>query len=214
MVPRGAAAGKSGTVTAMSGPHPQQPHPGRPPHGGPPPPTGPVRYRPQARWWWVGGLLLVAAAAAFALGLFLTLRGFLATDGDVPVDGSPTVVTLGDTGERFVWAPAASTVGCTVTDTASGAELPLRGTGVSYTRSAGQGDQRAIGSFRPTSTEVEVACTGQPGAGVVQVGPAVDGSRFVGGVVLSVLGPLVLGLAGFVVLLVTLILTLSRPPRP
>ncbi|MBF4160449.1 hypothetical protein [Nocardioides acrostichi] len=177
------------------------------------PPSGPQKYRPRGLWWAVGGVLLVLGIVVFAVGIVFSVKSAFATDASVPLDGSPHQITLEDTGERYVWASPDDSGTCKVED-ADGNAVDLSRPTATYTRDKGSGEQQAYLRFDPPSTELTVTCSSQSGTGEVEIGPAVDGSAFAGGIIAGILGGLVLGGAGFIVLLVTLILTLSRPKRP
>lgn len=180
---------------------------GYPPGHGPLPPP---KKRPSG-WWFVLGGALVVAAAAVGVAMFVwVLSSFLETDAKVPADGQPHVVTVETDGDRTLWLQDGTGQSCDVVDTRTGeavAQDPLIG---SYQRSDSDGEWHATGSFDPGSGTLEVTCTG---GGTALVAPAPQIGSFAIGILLTILVPLGLGLAGLVVLLVTGILWAVRPAR-
>lgn len=191
-----------------------------PPSGYPPgyrPP--PAKYRPSAAWF-VVGIGLVLAAAAVAVGMFVWLLvGFLHTDATVSVDGQPHRVTVGTDGDRMLWTSAAGQ-SCRVVDLATGQQVPMGRVSGSFTRSDSNGDFTGVQRFDPGSGRLEVTCTpfagprDVAGGDTVLIGPMPRIGSFVVGILVAILVPGLLGLAGFVVLMVTGILWSTRQPRP
>ena len=197
-----------------SGPPPQPPY--GVPSGYPPgQPPLPQKRRPSAGWF-VAGIGLLLAAAAAAVGLFIwTLSGFLETDASLLADGQPHRVTVATDGDRMLWLPG-SDGRCRVVDLATGAPVHLRPVGGSYERSDSHGDLRGAFRFDPGSGRLSVACitsTGATGDEVV-IGPSPRIASFVVGILATIFVPLLLGLAGLAVLIVTGILWATRPARP
>ncbi|MET1059464.1 MAG: hypothetical protein ABWX84_07690 [Nocardioides sp.] len=178
----------------------------------PPPPPQQQQQKPRpSRWWFAvgGGLMLFAAAVGVAAWVLL-FRGLMQTDTSVPVDGRSHQVTVPTDGDRMVWADTlAERPQCTVTDRESGQEIPLKATNGTFERN----EQTAVRSFAPGSGTLDVTCEGDPST-EVEIGPAPDITAFVGGVLVGVLVPLLLGGTGFVIVLVTGVLWTTRPPRP
>ena len=189
----------------------------RPPTPYAPPP--PPRPRPSA-WWFGLGIALVLGAVAAAVGIFWwTLTPLLHTDAEVPRDGRPHVVELSSDGDQMLWTYdfEAEPV-CHVVDLGSGDEVALRAPGGEFRRDDGgtAGDRVGTWRFDPRSTRVEVTCTsagGQPPS-TVEIGAAPRIRSFVLGLLATIFVPLLLGLAGVAVLLVTGILWSLRPARP
>ncbi|WP_460840136.1 hypothetical protein [Nocardioides marmoraquaticus] len=200
----------------MAQPPYQPPYP--PPHQ-PPPPGHPSAYaarpakpRPRRRWFVVGALLLLAAVVTFGVGLATTIGG--ATQTDAVVDATSGAVEVGvEVGaERMLYVPESlPPPACRLTD-AEGRDLPLRSSALSTTVTADGRTWLGVGTFTSTTPEVSVDCQGSAEGIPVRIGAPLGGG-FVAGLLLTILGPMVLGLAGLVVLVVTTVLWFSRPPR-
>lgn len=101
---------------------------------------------------------------------------------------------------------------CTIVDTADGqvvVQSPVFG---ATSRSGSDGSWIGSTTFDPGSGDLEVTC-GTGGGARVQIGPEVSVGGLIGGILLTVLAALVLGGAGLVVLIVTGVLFVTRPPR-
>lgn len=174
------------------------------------------RRRPSPWWFALGGGLLTAAAAA-GIGLLVwTLSSFAVTDATVPVDGAPHRVEVGTADDTMMWFDETVTSpSCRVVDTATGEDVPLEPVTGELRRSNGSaGDWIGARRFDPGSGDVEVTCVDAAHArAVVQVGPAPDVGSLVGAVVATIAVPLLLGLAGLSVLLVTGVLWATGRPR-
>ena len=176
----------------------------------PPPPRPPQKPRPSGWWFVLGGGLMLVGLAVGVTAFVLLFRGLLTTDASVPVDGESHRVSVPTDGDRLLWADArAQRPHCTVTDRESGREIPLEGTTGDFERNG----QAAVRSFDSGSGDLDIACEGDPGT-EVEIGPAPSIPSFVGGVLAAVLAPLLLGGAGFVIVLVTGVLRSTRPERP
>jgi hypothetical protein len=190
---------------------PPPPPPGPPP--GPLPPSPAPKARPSAWWFVVGVVLLLLAALVLVVALVWGFRSLLVTDATVPVDGEPHAVGVDTDRDRMLYVDTgAEEPVCTVRDTATGEDLPTARPGGDFTRGTGGTEWRGRWTVDPGSGELEVTCTGAAGT-EVQVGPAPSIGGFVVAVLVAVLVPLLLGGAGFVVLLVTGVLWATRPPR-
>lgn len=194
---------------------PQQP-PQQPPYGVPSGyPVGhapsPQKPRPSAGWFVVGIVLLLVAVAA-GVGLFIwTLSGFLDTDAELAADGRPHQVSVGTDEDRMLWRADATAQECEVVDRRTGDVIALDPTTASFDRSDSGGSWHGFATFDPGSGDLRVTCSG---GGTVLIGPAPHFGSFVVGIFATILVPLVLGLAGVVVLIVTGILWSTRPARP
>jgi hypothetical protein len=178
----------------------------------PPPPVHqpPPKPRPSGWWFVVGGGLMVVGLAVGVTAFVLLFRGIMATDASLPVDGVRHRVSVPTDGDRMIWADTRyQRPECTVVDRASGAEIALAPTSGDFERN----DQKAIARFDPGSGDLDVTCEGDT-ATSVDIGPSPGTAGLVGGILLAVLAPLLLGGLGFVVVLVTGVLWSSRPPRP
>jgi hypothetical protein len=192
----------------MSQPPPSYPVPSGYPPGQPPLPP---KKRPSG-WWFVVGVALIVAAIAAGIGLFIwTLSGFLDTDATISADGQPHHVTVGTSEDRMLWLEDGFGQECAIVDQRSGAQIRLHPVSADYTRSDSSGDWSGFARFDPGSGDLEVTCTASDGA--VLIGPAPQIGSFVGGILATIFAPLLLGLAGLVVLIVTGILFTTRPAR-
>ena len=193
---------------------PPPPPPGRPQWPVPPPVPGafpPAKKRPSGWWFLVGGLLLVAAVVTAVLLFVRTLSSFMEVEARVPADNAPHAVEVGTDGDRFLWAREGGTADCVLVERGSGTPVHLEPVLGSFTRSGGSGEWQAVARFDPGSGDLEFTCLSA--GGPAEIGPELRMGSFMGAIVLTVVLPLVLGLAGLVVLLVTGILWSSRPPR-
>ncbi len=176
-----------------------------PPYGAPPP--GPTGTRP-SRWWFVVGAgLLLAAVLLAVLTVIRAVGAFVEVDATVQPGESATVAL--DGAQRLVWVDPARPAACSIVDPGTGREVATSTPGATYTKSFNGQDWEGVAVFTPTSPSVEITCRA---GGPLQVGPAPDvgGLR---GLLVGVGVPLVLGLAGLLVLVVTGILYATRPPR-
>ena len=180
---------------------PAPPSPYRPPPGKP---------RPSGWWFVVGGGLMLVGLAIGATAFVLIFRGFMTTDASLPVDGARHRVSVPTDGDRMIWAETgAQPPECRVTDRTSGEEIALQPTNGDFDRN----DQTAIARFDPGSGDLDVTCEGDTGT-AVDIGPSPGIAGLVGGILVAVLAPLLLGSLGFAVVVVTGVLWSSRPPRP
>ena len=189
-----------------------------PPYGPPPVPPRPTKPRPSA-WWFGVGIALVLGAVGAAIGLFAwTLSGFLQTDVEVVRDGEPHVVEVSTGRDLMLWASDFDTrPSCRVVDRETGEKVELRRPGGEFRRNDGGsvGGWIGIWRFDPGSGSLEVTCSAvasQPRP-TVEIGPAPRIGSFVVGILATIFVPLLLGLAGVAVLLVTGILWSLRPAR-
>jgi hypothetical protein len=171
----------------------------------------PVRkkYRPRARWFVVGGALIVLAIAVFVGALVLVLRPLAQEDAVVVADGRPVTVDVPAGEERALFTRDLEPADCTVTD-ADGAAVRLRSVSGDFTYNEWTARQR----FDTGAGDVVLDCTSDVAGAEVRVAQVPSTGAFVGGLVAAILGPIALGLAGFVILVVTGILYAVRPPRP
>lgn len=184
-----------------------------PSYAAPPPGAGPrpPKSRPRKRWFAVGALLLVAAAVVFGVGLWWTLRGATTTDAVVDATASDVGVGVEPGTRRMLYADQDDpVVDCRLTD-ADGETIELDPSRVDTTVTTEGRTWTGRATFTSATAEITVRCDGPSGA-LVRIGSPLGGS-FAVGIALTILGPLVLGGAGLVVLLVTTVLWLSRPPR-
>ncbi len=177
-------------------------------------PFPPPKPRPRA-WWFVVGAVLIVVGAGVGVALFVwALVGFLDTDARVPADGRSHEVVVGTDGERMLWLQQGYAQECQVQDTATGSEVHMRPVSGNFTRS--ENAYTWIGAYRfdPGSGQLAVTC-GSAGSlpSQVLIGPAPRIGSFVVGLVAGIVLPLVLGGAGFLIIVVTTILWVTRPAR-
>jgi hypothetical protein len=155
----------------------------------------------------VGGVLLVLAPVVFALSLWLTLRPLAQEDAVVPADGSTTQVSLPAGEERALYREIGSAARCEITD-GSGKTLDQRPVSGDFTYN----EWRAVSRFDTGDGDLSFTCDGFPD-GRVRVGGLPTTEGFVSGLLIGILVPLALGIAGLVVLVVTGILFATGRPR-
>jgi len=178
-------------------------------------PGDPRKPRPRALWFVVGGVLLVLAPVVFGLGMYFALGPLVHTDGVFDADGRPHHLSLPAHERRAIFVEPASFVGCDVTD-GTGKQVALRHPSGDYTYN----DWAAEQTFDTGDGDLTFTCSsGTPlddqfgDQFEVRIGRIPSGAAMVGGILLAIVGPLVLGLTGLVVLIVTVILFATRPPR-
>ena len=175
----------------------------------PPPPAPQQKTRPSGWWFVVGGALMATGLAIGVTAFVLLFRGIMTTDASLPVNGAPHRVSVPTDGDRMLRADTGTRrPQCTVVDRATGEEIGLEPTTGDFERN----DQKAISRFDPGSGDLDITCTGESGS-TVDVGPSPSVAGLVGGILAAILAPLLLGGAGFVVVLVTGVLWSTRPKR-
>ncbi|GAB2880679.1 hypothetical protein [Nocardioides pacificus] len=162
----------------------------------------------------MGAALLVLAAVA-GVGLFVwTLVGFTETDTAVPADGETHTVTVPSEGDRMLWYDESRVrPECIVEDAATGESLTLRSPGGSFTRGDGSASWRAFHRFDPGSGELVVTCTSSASDAEVEIGPAPRVATLVGGILATLLVPVLLGGIGLIVLVITAVRFATGDPR-
>ena len=181
----------------------QSPTYGSTPYGAPP-----VKYRPKARWFVVGAGLVVAAVLVFVGALFAILRPLFHEDAVFPAAEPHTVIVPAHT-ERALYSRDGSGLTCSAVDS-SGAVLPLRLVTGDFTVN----QWHAVFRFDSGDGEVTLDCSLTGGSTDVRVGELPSTGTFVVGLLVGILGPIVLGLVGGTILVVTFIRYLTRQPRP
>lgn len=173
----------------------------------------PTKPRPKKRWWVVGALLLLAALVVFVVGLWQTISGATATDAVVDATSTPVQVEVEAGTERMLYVPEGQLGGgCALSD-ASGTPLTLSSVGATTTVTTEGRTWRGVATFTSPSAEVTVDCAGSPPGTLVRVGAPL-GAGFAAGLVVTILVPMVLGLAGVAVLVTTTVLWVTRRPAP
>ncbi len=182
------------------------------PYGAPPPTPyqQPGKPRPRAVLFVVGGVLLVLAPLVFAGSLLWTLRPLTQSDGVVTADGTPQQVDLpaGEDRGLFLAGDDAGTT-CTAVDSA-GTNVEFGFPGGDFTT----GDWRAVNRFHTGAGDLTLTCQSPDPSDQVRIGPLPSTGGLVGGLLVGILAPMVLGLLGLLVLIVTAVLWGTRPPRP
>ncbi|MFB9313863.1 hypothetical protein [Nocardioides plantarum] len=174
-----------------------------------PPPPADQKYRPRARWFVVGVVLVVLAGVVFVGGLFLVLRPLTQEDGIVAAGDGPVTLDVPAGEERAIFTRDDEPVDCTITDSA-GEARPLRGISGDFTYNEWTAQQR----FDTGSGDVVLDCTSTVEGAEARIAQVPSTGGFVVGLLVAILGPLALGFAGVVVLIVTGILYAVRPARP
>jgi hypothetical protein len=192
------------------------PPPAGPPYGYRPAyPQPPQKYRPSG-WWFALGIGLVLMGIGIAVGIFIWLLvAFLDFDATIDADGQPRDVTVGTDRDRMLWMDS-DTQRCQVIDRETGDPIPLRRVSGEFSRSDDGGDFEGLLRFDPGSGQIQITCVQTDGSnpGTVLIGPVPRIGSLVVGVLLVIVVPGVLGLAGLTVIIVTGILWSTRRPRP
>lgn len=171
------------------------------------------RPRPRRRWFVVGGSLLGLAAVVFLVGLFTTVSRGTETDVVALLRGPGQQVGAGVPvdEERMLFVeqgqPAPQ---CRVTD-AEGRELPLRTPSTGTTVTTMGVTWTGFATFTSPTASIEVECATPVDR--LRIGSPL-GSGFVVGLLVTVLLPMVLGVAGLVVLITTTVLWVTRGQGP
>lgn len=202
-----------GVVSDYPGPPsgPSGPPPGHHPGTHPGAPSG--KPRPSGWWFALGGTLMVAALVGFVVMFVLVLRSLLSVEATVAVDGEPHQVSVESDGDRIVYVDSeAPRPSCEVVDTRTGEEISLGGVNGEISRSTGGTDWEGAWTFDPGSGELEITCTSEAG-GSIEIAEAPRVGMVVGGIFLLIAIPLVVGFTGFIIVVITGILFVVRPPR-
>ena len=184
----------------------EQPY--QPPNQAPPYGAAPVKYRPRARWFVIGAGLVLAAIALFAAALVAILGPLFHEDAVFPAS-EPHTINVPAHSQRALYSDGDSGLTCSAVD-GTGAVLPLRLVTGHFTVN----QWTAVFRFDTGDGEVTLDCGLTGDASQVRVGELPSTGTFVIGLVVGILGPLALGLAGALILVVTFIRHLTRQPRP
>jgi hypothetical protein len=170
----------------------------------PPPTSG--KKRPSAAWFAVGAAMIVVAAVLFGVAMFHFIRDISRTDAVFPAVGSHTVTVPAGT-ERGLFVHQGQTIPrCEVSD-GSGSSLHFRRPAERFTYN----QWVAVRVFDTGDGTLVFSCA-PGGGGAIRIASIPSGGDFARLGFLGVLLPLGLGGLGFVVLLVTTILWISRRP--
>jgi hypothetical protein len=199
----------------MSTPQPPYGAPQQPGYGPPVYPAYqkpvPSRRRPSGWWFVAGALLMLAGVAIGTLLIVQTVRAFTETDATIRADGQPHSVSVDADQDRMVWIHPGEPQTCSIVDTATGEDVVLERPGASYTKSVGSGEWEGSRTFDPGSGDLEVTCDAS--GGEIQIGPAPEFGAFFGGLAAGILAAVLLGGAGFVLLIVIAVLYATGRPR-
>ena len=184
----------------------ERPH--QPPHQAPPYGAEPVKYRPRARWFVIGAGLVLAAVALFVAAL-VAILGPLFHEDAVFGSGEPHTINVPPHSERALYSDGDTGLTCSAVD-GTGAALPLR----LVTGSFRVNQWTAVFRFDTGDGEVTLDCSLTGDSSQVRVGELPSTGTFVVGLVVGILGPILLGLAGGLILVITFVRYLTRQPRP
>ncbi|MEO9324912.1 hypothetical protein ABFT23_15565 [Nocardioides sp. C4-1] len=173
---------------------------------GPPPRR---KYRPRARWFVVGGVLLVLAVVVFVAALVWVLRPLTQEDAVFAAADGPVTLDLPADERRGIYQRDGEPVRCTAA-TPDGATIEVS----RVTADVTYDEWTAVEQLTTGDGGVVLTCESDVEGAEVRVAGVPSTGGIVAGVVVGVVGPLLLGGAGFVVLLVTTILWATRPARP
>lgn len=188
---------KSGIVLGVSIPY--RPHSAYP--GSAPPPPGAAKPRPSAAWFAVGGVLLLVAAIFFGVAVVRLVHTFGHTDAEFSGPG-PLELSVTPDVQRALYVKGRFR--CRAVDS-SGTAVQFR----TPTGTATYGEWHWRATFDTGTGRLEFRCHG-PGSARISTVP--DVGTVLSTLVLGILLPLVLGGLGFVVLLVTTVLWITRRP--
>ena len=178
----------------------------QPPYAGPTPP--PRRERPRKAWFFVGGGLILLAFVVFGGALVLTLWPLTQEDASFAASDTPVEVHLPADTERALFANTGFSVDCTATDGA-GAEVEFR----PVTGELTVNQWTALSRFDTGDGNLTFDCVETSPGSQVRIGDLPSAGGFVAGLVVGILVPLVLGLIGLVMLIVTSIRWATGAPR-
>ena len=177
-------------------------------------PLPPAKPRPKVRWFVIGGLLVALAIACFVVGLFLTLRSAIGADATFRADGQPHTVHVPAGEKRMLFATEGDGVACVITE--DGQRVPLGSPHLRTHVDANGTDWTGRGTFTSRTGTVQATCATPAVTGHqarIRIGAPL-GAGFVIRVVATILVPILLGLAGVVILVVTAVLWATRRPTP
>ncbi len=172
--------------------------------------TPPPKRRPGRIWFVVGAVLLLSAGVVFAVGLYTTINRASATDGTVRTNAGDVAVSAPADSRRTLFVIEGTSVPqCSVHDGAGPRELEDIGGRVVVT--TGGREWHGFASFDSGDGDLRIQCVGPDGD--VRVGASL-GAGFVGSLLVTILGPIGLGIAGVAVLIMTGVLRGRRPAPP
>jgi hypothetical protein len=187
----------------------QPPYGGLPPYGGRPTyPAPPRRQRPRVVWFVVGGILLVLAPVIFVGAIFTVLRPLTQEDAVFAADGQAHQVSVDSGEERALFKESGSAVQCVATN-GSGTDVEFRRVSGSFTYN----EWKAVARFDTGDGDLTFTCNSGSGSDRVRIAQLPSTGGFIAGILIGVIVPLLLGLVGIVMLIITGILWATGAPR-
>lgn len=167
------------------------------------------RERPSWRWFVVGAALLLTGVGLVVPAIVLSIAAFTQVQARVAADGVTQTISVEPQTVYLLWERPGQREDCVVVDAATRADVALRGLGsTTYTRDLGDGTWIGARTFTAASSSVEITCS--PASSSVEVGERPRVHTVVGGVLLGLVVPILLGLAGAALLIVVGILHAVR----
>lgn len=174
-----------------------------------PPPPPPRRPRPRAVWFFVAGALIVLAPIIFVGSLFLVLRPLTQEDAVFSIDESPVQLSLPPGEERAVYSSRGYSADCAATDGA-GKPVEFRPVSGEFTYN----EWTAVSRFETGDGELTFDCAGTSGGDdEIRIAEVPSTTGFIGGILIGIIVPLLLGLTGLVMLVVLAVLYATGAPR-
>lgn len=162
----------------------------------------------------MGGGLILLAVVTFVLLLVLLLSRSTRTDdvATLPPSGEPVSLDVKAGQKRMLFTVEGQPPPrCTMTD-ADAEKVVLHAVGSNVTVGSDGTEWKGFATFTARTDRVELACDDVENGQQVRVGASL-GAGFVGGILAAILVPMILGVAGLAVLVVTTIFWFTRAPR-
>lgn len=165
------------------------------------PTTPPEPRRAPSSWWFaVGAGLIVVGLLIGAIAFWQAISSFNRIDATVSADGEVHSVRITHEPEtrRLVWSRSGGSVSCTYADPRTDESLAPRSlSNTDFTRGRWEG----VETFAGGRERLDVRC--DESSADIQIGPEPSFAGFFGGLAIGIGTPIVLGLAGLAVLIVT-----------
>jgi hypothetical protein len=145
----------------------------------------------------------------FLGAIFTVLRPLTQEDAVFRVDETPVQVDLPAGEERAIFYGGPSSAQCNATD-GSGAQIDFRSVTGEFTFN----EWTAAARFDTGDGDVTFSCRSEFGSEEVRIAQLPSTTTFVAGLLVGILVPLLFGLVGLIILIVTGIMWATRPPRP
>ena len=178
--------------------------PFHPAYAAPPPP----RKRPRKIWFVVGGALVVLAPLVFVGAMFTVLRPLVQADAVFSVSKTPVQVDLPAGEKRVLFSNHGVSADCAAVDGSADA-VEFRPVTGEFTFN----EWTAVSRFTTGDGALTFTCDGLYPDSEVRVAQLPSTAGLVGGIVVGVVGPLLLGGVGLVMLVVTAVLYATGSPR-